>query len=78
MRNDIMKFIEKRWNRMKAIIATEQIFSPLSHGKPIAIKFYYEDGTTREKKLFKGDSKKASSHFKKLIEDHKSNNKGGK
>jgi len=30
---------------MKEIKATEQIFSPLSHGKPIAIRYHYEDGT---------------------------------
>lgn len=76
MRKGIMKFIKRRWNKMKAIMATEQIFSPLSHGKPVAIKFYYEDGTTKEKKLFEGESKEASSHFKKLIEDHKSNKEG--
>ena len=30
---------------MKEIKATEQIFSPLSHGKPIAIRYHYSDGT---------------------------------
>jgi hypothetical protein len=30
---------------MKEIKATEQIFSPLSHGKPIAIRYHYTDGT---------------------------------
>jgi hypothetical protein len=30
---------------MKEIIATEHIFSPLSHGKPIATRYHYDDGT---------------------------------
>ena len=33
---------------MRKIIATEQIFSPLSNGKPIAVKYHYADGTTKE------------------------------
>jgi len=33
---------------LKEIIATEQIFSPLSNGKPIAIKYHYADGSSRE------------------------------
>lgn len=34
--------------KMKEIKATEQIFSPLSHGKPIAIRYHYADGTTAD------------------------------
>ena len=30
---------------MKEIVATEQIFSPLSNGKPIAIRYHYADGS---------------------------------
>lgn len=33
---------------MKKIIATEQIFSPLSNGKPVAIRYHYADGTTAD------------------------------
>ena len=33
---------------MKEIIATEQIFSPLSNGKPIAIRYHYADGSTAD------------------------------
>ncbi|MFA6887680.1 MAG: hypothetical protein WCQ65_12025 [Fermentimonas sp.] len=33
---------------MKKIIATEKIFSPLSHGKPIAIRYHYADGTNAD------------------------------
>lgn len=33
---------------MKEIIATEQIFSPLSHGRPIAIRYHYADGTSAD------------------------------
>ena len=36
---------------MKEIIATEQIFSPLSNGKPVAIRYHYADGTTAEKPI---------------------------
>ncbi len=30
---------------MKEIIATEQIFSPVTNVKPIAIRYHYADGT---------------------------------
>lgn len=33
---------------MKKIIATEKIFSPLSHGKPVAIRYHYADGTSAD------------------------------
>ena len=35
----------KRCEKMKEIKATEQIFSSLSHGKPIAIRYHYTDGS---------------------------------
>jgi len=31
---------------MKEIIATEEIYSPISNAKPIAIRYHYQDGTT--------------------------------
>jgi len=36
---------------MKEIIATEQIFSPISNGKPVAIRYHYADGTTAERPI---------------------------
>ena len=30
---------------MKEIIATEQIFSPVTNAKPIAIRYHYADGS---------------------------------
>jgi len=41
---------------MKTIIATEQIYN--SAGYIIAIKYYYEDGTFSEKKVFIPPKKK--------------------
>lgn len=54
---------------MKEIIATEQIFSPLSNGKPIAIRYHYEDGTTKEVPVIrKTDRSELSNTLRKTIE----------
>jgi len=54
---------------MKEIIATEQIFSPLSHGKPIAIRYHYADGTSADAPVMKETSREElPSDLRKAIE----------
>jgi hypothetical protein len=54
---------------MKEIIATEQIFSPISNGKPIAIRYHYSDGTTAEKPIVRETERtELSETLKKTIE----------
>ena len=54
---------------MKEIIATEQIFSPISNGKPVAIRYHYADGTTADAPVIrKTDRSELSDTLRKTIE----------
>jgi len=54
---------------MKEIIATEQIFSPLSNGKPVAIRYHYADGSNREVPVIREtDRSELSENLRKAIE----------
>jgi len=59
---------------VKEIIATEQIFSPLSNGKPIAIKYHYADGSSREVPVVREtDRSELSESLRKAIEAFEKN-----
>jgi hypothetical protein len=51
---------------MIEIIATEQVFSPLSHGKPIAIRYHYKDGTFADAPV---SHKKNIDELPKVLQD---------
>lgn len=42
---------------MKETIATEQIFSPLSHGRPVAVRYHYADGSIADAPVIKSTSR---------------------
>lgn len=56
---------------MKAIIATEQIFSPINNIQ-IAVKYHYEDGTSKTHYLGDKENKelsdRAKAGYQKLID----------
>jgi len=54
---------------MKEIVATEQIFSPISNSKPVAIRYHYADGTTADAPVIrKTDRVELSDELRKTIE----------
>lgn len=64
---------------MKEIIATEQIFSPLSNGKPIAIRYHYSDGTTADAPVIREiDRAELSDTLRKTIEAFEKKQQSGK
>ena len=54
---------------MKEIIGTEQIFSPLTNKKPIAIRYHYADGTFADAPVIrKTDRSELPDSLRKAIE----------
>ena len=54
---------------MKEITATEQIFSPVTNVKPIAIRYHYEDGTFADAPVVrKSDRSELPDTLRKAIE----------
>ncbi len=54
---------------MKEIIATEQIFSPVTNVKPIAIRYHYKDGSYADAPVVrKSDRSELPDTLQKAIE----------
>jgi len=63
---------------MKEIIATEQIFSPVTNAKPIAIRYHYADGSFADAPVVrKTDRSELPDTLQKAIEafEKKNSNK---